>query len=249
MYQFKDGKIVLYSGGGSSGGGTGTVTSVRVQAGTGLVSSTSTTQTTSLDTTISIDSGYKLPTTTEWNNKADTGYVVENPPTTSATLTGITINGTSYSVSGGSGGVSINSINVVSSEATNFTGNLLIGSAGTAPTGSSVSGINIKFNSLQLWEEDFDVAFSAGQGGGQWILFYNSNTYKSTYNYSAFKIYIWCPTTGTASYPSSVVNLAGQTVNITGTNNPYTNPYVLELTGNTNIQFYYYGQQGGGGSD
>ena len=49
----------------------GTVTSVRVQAGTGLSSSTSTAQTTSLDTTISIASGYKLPTTTEWNGKQD----------------------------------------------------------------------------------------------------------------------------------------------------------------------------------
>lgn len=49
----------------------GTVTSVRVQAGTGLVSSVSTAQTTSLNTTISIASGYKLPTTTEWGNKQD----------------------------------------------------------------------------------------------------------------------------------------------------------------------------------
>ncbi len=44
----------------------GTVTSVRVQAGTGLSSSQSTAQTNTLNTTISIASGYKLPTTTEW---------------------------------------------------------------------------------------------------------------------------------------------------------------------------------------
>ena len=44
---------------------TGTVTSVRVQAGTGLSSSTSTAQSASLNTTISIASGYKLPTTSE----------------------------------------------------------------------------------------------------------------------------------------------------------------------------------------
>ena len=44
----------------------GTVTSVRVQAGTGLSSSQNTTQTSTLNTTISIASGYKLPTTTEW---------------------------------------------------------------------------------------------------------------------------------------------------------------------------------------
>ena len=49
----------------------GTVTSVQVQAGTGLSSSTSTAQSTTLNTTISIASGYKLPTTTEWNNKQD----------------------------------------------------------------------------------------------------------------------------------------------------------------------------------
>ena len=45
----------------------GTVTSVRVQAGTGLSSSTSTASTTTLDTTISIADGYKLLTTTEYN--------------------------------------------------------------------------------------------------------------------------------------------------------------------------------------
>lgn len=45
---------------------TGTVTSVRVQAGTGLSSSQNTAQTNTLNTTISIASGYKLPTTTEW---------------------------------------------------------------------------------------------------------------------------------------------------------------------------------------
>lgn len=46
----------------------GTVTSVRVQAGTGLSSSVSTAQTGSLNTTISIASGYKLPTSTEWSD-------------------------------------------------------------------------------------------------------------------------------------------------------------------------------------
>lgn len=45
----------------------GTVTSIRVQAGTGLSSSTSTAQTSTLDTTISIADGYKLLTTTEYN--------------------------------------------------------------------------------------------------------------------------------------------------------------------------------------
>lgn len=49
----------------------GTVTSVRVQAGTGLSSSQSTAQSSVLNTTISIASGYKLPTTTEWSNKQD----------------------------------------------------------------------------------------------------------------------------------------------------------------------------------
>lgn len=58
---------------------TGTVTSVQVQAGTGLTSSTSTAQTTTLNTTIGVDANYKLPTTTEWNGKQDTisdlGYI------------------------------------------------------------------------------------------------------------------------------------------------------------------------------
>ena len=49
----------------------GTVTSIRVQAGTGLASSQNTAQTGTLDTIISIDSGYKLPTATEWNAKAN----------------------------------------------------------------------------------------------------------------------------------------------------------------------------------
>lgn len=59
---------------------TGTVTSVRVQAGTGLTSSQSTAQSTSLDTTISIASGYKLPTTSEWSSKQDasTAYNTSN---------------------------------------------------------------------------------------------------------------------------------------------------------------------------
>lgn len=67
----------------------GTVTSVRVQAGTGLNSSTSTAQTTTLNTTISIASGYKLPTTTEWNNKQDAGdYIEESDLEEIPTMTG-----------------------------------------------------------------------------------------------------------------------------------------------------------------
>lgn len=69
---------------------TGTVTSVRVQAGAGLVSSQSTAQTSTLNTTISIDSGYKLPTTSEWNSKADVSAI---PTVNDATLT-IQQNGT-----------------------------------------------------------------------------------------------------------------------------------------------------------
>ena len=47
------------------------VTSVKVDTGTGLSSSTPTAQTGAVSTTISIASGYKLPTTTEWGNKLD----------------------------------------------------------------------------------------------------------------------------------------------------------------------------------
>lgn len=50
---------------------TGTVTSVRVQTGTGLTSSQSSAQTQTLDTTIGIDSNYKLPTNAEFNAKED----------------------------------------------------------------------------------------------------------------------------------------------------------------------------------
>ena len=44
---------------------TGTVTSVTIKAGTGLASSSTAAITTSGERTISIASGYKLPTTTE----------------------------------------------------------------------------------------------------------------------------------------------------------------------------------------
>ena len=57
---------------------TGTVTSVRVQTGSGLESSVSTAQTSALDTTISIASGYKLPTINEWNGKQDALPTVVN---------------------------------------------------------------------------------------------------------------------------------------------------------------------------
>ena len=78
----------------------GTVTSVRVQAGTGLSSSQSTAQSSILNTTISIASGYKLPTTTEWNNKQDT-----LPSQSGQSGKYLTTNGTTMSwatVSGGS---------------------------------------------------------------------------------------------------------------------------------------------------
>jgi len=64
------GKVLTADGSGGASWTTpnaGTVTSVQVQAGTGLTSSQSTAQTSTLNTTIGIDSGYKLPTTTEWS--------------------------------------------------------------------------------------------------------------------------------------------------------------------------------------
>lgn len=66
----------------------GTVTSVRVQAGTGLSSSTSTAQTGTLNTTISIASGYKLLTNSEysslnvnsdWNATTGLAYIKNKP--------------------------------------------------------------------------------------------------------------------------------------------------------------------------
>lgn len=80
----------------------GTVTSVRVQAGTGLSSSQSTAQSSVLNTTISIASGYKLPTTTEWSNKQDA-----LPSQTGQSGKYLTTNGTTMSwATVGSGGTS-----------------------------------------------------------------------------------------------------------------------------------------------
>lgn len=86
--------------------GAGTVTSVRVQAGTGLSSSQNTAQTSTLNTTISIASGYKLPTTTEWAERpsindaysisAGNGIVL----TPSASSLEISVNSTSSVTSG-----------------------------------------------------------------------------------------------------------------------------------------------------
>lgn len=70
---------------------TGTVTSVRVQAGTGLTSSQSSAQTNTLDTTIGIDNGYKLPTTTEFNAKEDKPTILTDESTANMALEGNTI--------------------------------------------------------------------------------------------------------------------------------------------------------------
>lgn len=65
----------------------GTVTSVG--AGTGL----SISGTPSVNPTINVDSGYKLPTTTEWNNKADISALDSYLPLAGGTMTGgITLN-------------------------------------------------------------------------------------------------------------------------------------------------------------
>ena len=109
----------------------GTVTSVRVQAGTGLSSSVSTAQTGSLNTTISIASGYKLPTTTEWNSKQDTlvsGTSIK------------TINGTSLL---GSGNISISA-----------------GSSYTLPTASSSTKGGIKVGTgLSMSSDTMSVSY------------------------------------------------------------------------------------------
>lgn len=70
---------------------TGTVTSVRVQAGTGLTSSQSTAQSSSLDTTIGIDSNYKLPTNTEFNAKENKPTILTDQTSTNMALAGNTI--------------------------------------------------------------------------------------------------------------------------------------------------------------
>lgn len=70
----------------------GTVTSVRVQAGTGLASSQSTAQSNTLNTTISVASGYKLPTTSEWNSKSSVSGTDDGTNWTSLTVDGVTKN-------------------------------------------------------------------------------------------------------------------------------------------------------------
>ena len=92
----------------------GTVTSVRVQAGTGLSSSTSTAQSSSLDTTISIASGYKLPTTTEWNNKADSSSLSSYLPKSAGS--GNALTGDLYL-----GGHNINGVSIVDADSYRFT--------------------------------------------------------------------------------------------------------------------------------
>ncbi len=88
---------------------TGTVTSVRVQAGTGLSSSVSTAQTGTLNTTISIASGYKLPTTTEWNALATSEMVSAVDTLTLEATTGTTTHslthGGKYKLTSGSNSI------------------------------------------------------------------------------------------------------------------------------------------------
>ena len=72
---------------------TGSVTSVQVQAGTGLNSSQSTAQTSTLNTTISIASGYKLLTTNEFN------ATISNIQVSGSDLIITRSDGTFYSVS------------------------------------------------------------------------------------------------------------------------------------------------------
>lgn len=64
---------------------TGTVTSVQVQAGTGLSSSQSSAQTGTLNTTISVAGGYKLPTEIEWWKKADASALANKLDATKCT--------------------------------------------------------------------------------------------------------------------------------------------------------------------
>ena len=82
----------------------GTVTSVRVQAGTGLSSSTSTAQNTTLNTTISIASGYKLPTTSEWDSKQN------NITGGASTITSDNLTASKALVSNASGKVAVSSV-------------------------------------------------------------------------------------------------------------------------------------------
>ena len=112
----------------------GTVTSVRVQAGTGLSSSQNTAQTSTLNTTISIANGYKLPTTTEW---------AERPSINDA-----------YSISAGNGIVltptanslkisaALKTVNTISPDA-NGNVQLTAANVGALPIDNAVDSLNI----------------------------------------------------------------------------------------------------------
>jgi hypothetical protein len=113
---------------------TGTVTSVRVQAGTGLTSSQSTAQSQTLDTTIGIDSNHKLPTNTEWDGK-------ESYPTTVTVSTA----SVSLAVEGNKNYVlnnaEITDITISSCETSYQETTIQITTGATAPTFTDSSGI------------------------------------------------------------------------------------------------------------
>lgn len=114
---------------------TGTVTSVQVQAGTGLTSSQSSAQTTTLSTTIEIDSGYKLPTTAEFSAKEDVPTEVSE---SSASVTLDIAANTNYDLTN----TDITDITLNSCELSSLESIITLSTGSTAPTLTDNSGIN-----------------------------------------------------------------------------------------------------------
>lgn len=114
---------------------TGTVTSVQVQAGTGLTSSQSSAQTTTLNTTIGIDSSYKLPTTAEFSAKEDVPTEVSE---SSASVTLNIVANTNYDLTN----VAITDITLSSCESSSLESTITFSTGATAPTLTDNSGIS-----------------------------------------------------------------------------------------------------------
>lgn len=125
----------------------GSVTSVRVQAGTGLSSSSSSAQTSTLNTTISIDSGYKLPTTTEWSS------VIINPMTQPGDI-----------IIGGTSGAPTKLTNPTSKQ-------YLSGNSGTT-TWSDIDGVEIKSHTTAGGSTNATSGYvltADGSGSASWV--------------------------------------------------------------------------------
>lgn len=166
----------------------GTVTSVQVQAGTGLSSSQSTAQTGTLNTTISVASGYKLPTTTEWNKVVltDTNQDISGQKTFTNPIianSGIDSTNSKISLSVTDTGDSGNSMEFLSGTAEYDDNDNFIGTSAIAPGHFTVYGDNDNDNQYKPSDETsfqdldtdyFNTGITLRDGD-------NDNTYKLSF--------------------------------------------------------------------